>query len=76
MLLTSQLSMSKGSDFCVTCVIHVVYANEASCQSVGHERSKYVKLTVENPEFMQNKEAFVGMVIQGAEQLYDRLSAN
>ncbi len=53
-----------------------MYGNQASATMLGHERSKYGSVTLKNPEFMRSKEAFVGAVIQGAEQLYDRLREN
>jgi hypothetical protein len=62
-----------SDDFSVTCIIHIVYATQAACQKMGHDRSKYGSITIKDPEFMKNKEAFIGMVIKGAEELYDRL---
>jgi len=62
------------SDFGVTCILHVVYLNAESAAKVGHDRSKYTKITLGDPKFMESKEAFIGMVIKGAEELYDRLS--
>lgn len=73
--LISPPTMAKSTDFKVTCILHVVYANEASCQLVGHERSTYGSVTIRDPEFMRNREAFVGAMIQGAEELYGRLKA-
>ena len=65
--------VSKDSGFCVTCILHLIYPNQFSADMLGHDRAKYVRITLEDPEFMKSKEAFVGMVIQGAEEIYARL---